>query len=483
MRYSFVAAFASVAAANPLGYGGYGEAYNVYPTGGNPSSSSKVEPEYPTETPTPSSIGYPVNTPYPVSAPPSSVGYPVQPPSSSVGYQASSAVSSVGYSASTPASSKPGNPASSSLPGYPIHTPSNSDGYPVPSQPSSMPHGTGYSSASQPGYPEHTPSTKPHGTGYSPSQPGYPEYTPSSKPHGTGYSTSPQPTTTEYTTYTTTTVCPITQTHGTQIITTSTTSTVTVTSCKKGCHQQTSAIVPTPTPSQSKPPQDVTTTITQTTYKWVPCSTPVGHNGGTTVYSTYLTPSYTTQTLTSTIYGCGGKSCATPVVPAPKPSSDKPVSPNENTPKPQLPIETPAVPVPDNCPAPSTKTVTEYVQIPAGTPVPGYVTKTITVTEEGHPQTYTVTIPGPKPTQPGQSDTTSDKPQPSVGYSHPVPSASSAPYPITKPSGHPTASASSVGYHINKPSSSVESPVHVASSSKPTPTPTGYAGYEGYGQY
>jgi hypothetical protein len=566
MRSTFatLSAFASLAVANPLGYGYDNGGYNAYPTGGKPSSSEVV--------PSPSSAGYAVKS-TPASTPSSSAVYEHY----SVPAASSSSPVYEHYSAPTPASSSvvysPGysvpaasSSASSSVVyghGYSVPTPSASSssvvygtGYSVPtpgSSSSSVKYGHGYSapvppysasvpvySASVPAYsasvPVYSASVPAHNASvpaYSASVPAYSASSPvpyatHATPYGTGYSVKPS--TTEYTTYTTTTVCPVTKTYGTQIVTTETTSTVTVTACKNGCHPETYASsTPAPSKYEVTPPKDVTTTYIQTTYAWIPVSTPVGQTGYNTIYSTYLTPSYYTQTVTSTIYGCNGKTCPTPAAPvypagtppvyseapkpvypagtppvyseAPKPVySEAPKPVHSEAPKPVYPAGTPVPIVPDNCPAPVTKTV--YLDSPAGTPVAGYTTKVITVTEEGHAQTYTVSIPQAQPTYPiypGES-----KPSPSAAYSHPAAASSWVPYPIVKPSSaapsvKPTnyaqytpSAVSSVEYPANTPSSSVGYPVPVSSSSakypvntpspssKPTPVPTGYPSYTQY---
>jgi hypothetical protein len=315
------------------------------------------------------------------------------------------------------------------------------------------------------------------------------------------------------TTYTTTTVCPVTETHGTQVVTTLTTSTATITSCKGGCGYETTAVPPKPTSSK---PADHTTVVT--TYEWVPCSTEVGHSGTAKIYSTYLTASY--KTYTSTAYGQPPK----PTGEAPKPSGDKPGQPKttvtvgvdvpQSTPvaskdnKPSQPAGktvTVGVDVPqytpgpgqENCPAPVTvtKTVTVGVDVPQYTPVPNdHTTKVVTATEGGKPQTYTVTIPaGPKSTPSGektyQPKTTvsvgvpqsTQGPKPSASKGHSVPAYSSsvpAPYPTSTPSSSSAyvastpAASSSVGYPVA--SSSVPAyPVASSSSTKATPVPTG----------
>lgn len=301
---------------------------------------------------------------------------------------------------------------------------------------SSMP--TGYSS----GY-NHDSTSKYHHssmpTGYSS---GYDHH--SRPPMSTGYATTE---TEVITTYTTETICPVTKTYGTQVVTTLTTSTITITSCKSGCHHQ-----PTPpasshaesTPSQSGPVY-VPTTITTTTYTWVPCSTSVGNNGGSTIYSTYLTASwYPTTYVTSTL-----------VYPEPTPIV--------------TPVATP--PPADNCPAPVTvtKIVTETV---GSGHCEACQTKTYTVTEGGYKTTITVTLP---PTEVPHSSQvySSGKPEHST-YVHSSEIYSSKPPMSTGASGYSSIpySTGSVPY----PTSSVH--LSYSSGSHAGPKPTG--GYYGY---
>lgn len=109
---------------------------------------------------------------------------------------------------------------------------------------------------------------------------------------GTGSGTG-SPSTETLTTYTTVTVCPVTQTSGTQVITTLTTSTITITSCKGGCHHQST----TPSIPHSTGLSSIVypTTITTSTPIFVPTSLAVGSQGATTYYSTWLSASYTTK--------------------------------------------------------------------------------------------------------------------------------------------------------------------------------------------
>ncbi|KAI5208895.1 hypothetical protein AUEXF2481DRAFT_41541 [Aureobasidium subglaciale EXF-2481] len=102
--------------------------------------------------------------------------------------------------------------------------------------------------------------------------------------------------------YTTTTVCPVTSTawngNSSTVITTSTTSTITVTSCAGGCHGGSATSKPTTQAEGSTTvkthaiPTEVTSTITS----FVPCSTPIMSNSETTFFSTWLTVSYLTTT-------------------------------------------------------------------------------------------------------------------------------------------------------------------------------------------
>jgi len=93
----------------------------------------------------------------------------------------------------------------------------------------------------------------------------------------------------DLTTYITTTLCPITITrhHGStvELSTSYTTSTITVTSCKGGCHKP-----PPPPPTHTPHPPYPPVTKTEYTTKFIPCSTEVTE-GGHTWYSTWLTPS------------------------------------------------------------------------------------------------------------------------------------------------------------------------------------------------
>ena len=109
---------------------------------------------------------------------------------------------------------------------------------------------------------------------------------------GTGTGTG-SPSTETLTTYTTITVCPVTQTSGTRIITTLTTSTITITSCKGGCHHQPT----TPSTPHSTGLSSIVypTTITTSTPIFVPTSSAVSSQGATTYYSTWLSASYTTK--------------------------------------------------------------------------------------------------------------------------------------------------------------------------------------------
>ncbi|OJD35401.1 extracellular proline-rich protein [Diplodia corticola] len=259
-----------------------------------------------------------------------------------------------------------------------------------------------------------------------------PSGTGSVKPSGTGgYGTTETAT---MTTFTTVTTCPVTSTktdHGSTYITTSlTTSTITVTSCKAGCHHSTAApnstyVQPTDKPTTApngtyvpsgKPttlPTDkpttlptgkitdkpttaptvkpttseyapgttpfVTTkiyptTIIDTITSFVPCSTPVGHQGTSTWYSTWLTPTYIPHT---TVSDC---TTVTTLLPAPTGSNNG----GGNS---------------DVCPPAITVTLA-----PNGSPVPvptvtAYVT--VSIGHDGKP----VTVSGPVVTQTGGSQT------------------------------------------------------------------------------
>jgi hypothetical protein len=154
----------------------------------------------------------------------------------------------------------------------------------------------------------------------------------------------------------------------------------------------------------------------------VPCSTAVGSNGPSVIYSTYLTASYY-----PTVY-----------------TTDVVVYPTA-TPAPQPTIVT----AESNCPAQATVTVT------IGGDCHDCQTKTYTVTESGTKTTFTVTIP---PTQPASSTNGPSKSSyiPSPPISTGV-SSSGAPH-----------STGSVPYPTG-PSSSV-----IYSSSHAGPQPTGY---------
>lgn len=109
---------------------------------------------------------------------------------------------------------------------------------------------------------------------------------------GTGTSTG-SPSTETLTTYTTVTVCPVTRTSGTQVITTLTTSTITITSCKGGCHHQSTTLSAPHSTGLSSIVYP--TTITTSAPIFVPTSSAVGSQGATTYYSTWLSTSYTTK--------------------------------------------------------------------------------------------------------------------------------------------------------------------------------------------
>jgi hypothetical protein len=167
-------------------------------------------------------------------------------------------------------------------------------------------------------------------------------------PYPTGVTTSKPDTIT----YTTETICPVTYTHGTEVKTTLTTSTITVTSCKGGCHK------PTPPPVYTPPPHGGDHTITKTyttiTYTFVPCSTSVGNNDHSVIYSTYLSQSAITKTYTT--YEV--------VKPTPAPPAITP---------------TPEAPKPGTCP-PTVTTITQIIDNFSCPPAPPAVTSTVTVT-------------------------------------------------------------------------------------------------------
>ncbi|KAF2868636.1 hypothetical protein BDV95DRAFT_118302 [Massariosphaeria phaeospora] len=244
------------------------------------------------------------------------------------------------------------------------------------------------------------------GNTYPPYPPHSTDVTDYSHPGPTGGNTYPPggPSTEVLTTYTTTTVCPVTETHGTKVITSLTTSVITITSCKAGCHHEpTPTPGPNPGPGDSNYPVTVPTTITTTTFTWVPCSTSVGHSGPSVIYSSFLTPSYYPTTYVTDVL----------VYPTPKPESPdvtpaSPEHPPVYTPgTPQPPVETPGAPhpptvtpapenppvyppgTPEECPAPVTITVT----VGGGAePCHACETKTYTITEHGTATTFTVTV-------------------------------------------------------------------------------------------
>ena len=153
---------------------------------------------------------------------------------------------------------------------------------------------------------------------------------------GTGYSSATE---TTMTTYETTTVCPVTQTktYGSSVAieTKLTTSTITVTTCKNGCHHSTKPYPTgtgyssstgtgihgtgyTSTPSASNAPTHatslpgditttnyITTTMPYTITSFVPCSTSIGGGPGKTIYSTWLSETYIPTSTVSVITSTG----------------------------------------------------------------------------------------------------------------------------------------------------------------------------------
>ncbi|PSK51862.1 hypothetical protein B9Z65_3129 [Elsinoe australis] len=182
------------------------------------------------------------------------------------------------------------------------------------------------------------------------------------------------------TTYTTTTICPITTTStnagSTYVVTALTTSTLTVTSCKSGCGSNTTvpgptasnpiSYLPVPTISASNPilylpvpsPRTETsvyiTTETRTVTNFVPHSTVVTTLGPETFYSTWLSIVYATSTSVAT------RTAYETFFPTPSavPTSSCPANTVYVT-----------VTAPDLPPAP-TVTITRTIKSPSGTPIP-----------------------------------------------------------------------------------------------------------------
>jgi hypothetical protein len=168
----------------------------------------------------------------------------------------------------------------------------------------------------------------------------------------------------------------------------------------------------------------VPTTITTTTYAFVPCSTSVGNSGPSVIYSTYLTASYypTTYVTTKVVY---------PTVAPPKPTV---VTPHD---------------YPEQCPGPVTVTVT--------------VTAGEEPTYKPNPPAYTP-IPEPSYSQ-GPAPSYSHGPAPSYSQG-PAPSYSEGP----APSSSKTPDASSTGY-IPYPTGDAPYPTTSPSTSSPIYTP------------
>lgn len=227
--------------------------------------------------------------------------------------------------------------------------------------------------------------------------------------------TLPQPskTTEVLTTFATTTVCPVTTTRyhhsSVEIITTYTTSTLTVTSCKSGCQthsttlpaSNTTALTPSAKPTH--PPHSggpwlttvYPTTIVTTYTKFVPCSTPIATSSGTTYYSTWLTPTFIPSSYVSTCTNSYTRTppTATPVVPV------QPV--------------TPVGPV-DTCIPPTTITITKTITSGASIPTPPpadckscYEIHTLTLTNG---QTSIITVTHTKPPHKPTSSTKATQP-------------------------------------------------------------------------
>jgi hypothetical protein len=214
--------------------------------------------------------------------------------------------------------------------------------------------------------------------------------------------TLPQPskTTQVLTTFATTTVCPVTTTRyhhsSVEIITTYTTSTLTVTSCKYGCQTDSTTLPisnttwgPTPTKATHTPhtggPWLTTvypTTVVTTYTKFVPCSTPIATSSGTTYYSTWLTPTFIPSSYIST---CTDSYALTPPIATPV----VPVQP-----------VTPVSPV-NTCAPPKTITITKTITSSPSIPTPPltgckscYEAHTLTLTNG---QTSIITITHTKP--------------------------------------------------------------------------------------
>ena len=165
--------------------------------------------------------------------------------------------------------------------------------------------------------------------------------------------------------------------------------------------------------------------VTTSTYSWVPCSTSVGTNGNSVIYSTYLTPTYYPTTYTTTI------------VTYPTITPQPPVQTYSSAPQP--PVVTPSVSIPavsTQCPAVATVTVTVQPQ-----PCKACETKTYTITENGSKTTFTVTVTPTYTPLPISSDISSKPPHPTGGSSiYITPSGTgSIPYPT-----HSSAPSSSV---------------------------------------
>jgi hypothetical protein len=204
-------------------------------------------------------------------------------------------------------------------------------------------------------------------------------------PYPTGVSSKPD----ETITYVTETICPVTYTHGTIVKTTLTTSTITVTSCKGGCHK------PTPPPVYNPPGGDktITKTYTTITYTFVPCSTSVGKNDHSVIYSTFLSQSAITKTYTTyeVVKPTPAPPAVTPIPEGPKPGTCVTTITQINDYFSCPPVAPPA-------------TVTETITITKGGPAPPpchECVKTYTITEGGYETciTYTFEKPPTKPTE------------------------------------------------------------------------------------
>ncbi|KAF4550732.1 Hypothetical protein D9617_16g015210 [Elsinoe fawcettii] len=200
------------------------------------------------------------------------------------------------------------------------------------------------------------------------------------------------------TTYTTTTICPVTTTSvnagSTTVLTTLTTSTLTVTSCQSGCGLNRTAPGPTasasnpilylPVPSPRTETSVITDTATRTLTSFVPYSTIATTIGQNTFFSTWLNIVYstTTEIVTRTAYETFFPN------PTAEPTSSCPANTVYVT------VTAPGVP-----PVP-TVTITRTIAPATNTPIPPTFSPSYPTTG-GSDQTYPTaggTNPGPQPT-------------------------------------------------------------------------------------